>query len=105
MVLLISKELVLFPDFLSSWMKIIRQLIRKINNTGLYYFVYSCKAKVTNMSRKRKKDSSPMPAASAGLLRFFEEETEGIKIRPEFLVVLAIVVIIGSVLANMFFII
>jgi len=56
------------------------------------------------MSRKRK-DSSPMPAASAGLLRFFEEETEGIKIRPEFLVVLAIVVIIGSVLANMFFVI
>lgn len=56
------------------------------------------------MSRKRK-DSSPMPAASAGLLRFFEEETEGIKIRPEFLVILAIVVIIGSVLANMFFVV
>ena len=56
------------------------------------------------MSRKRK-DSSPMPAASAGLLRFFEEETEGIKIRPELLVVLAIVVIIGSVLANMFFLV
>ena len=56
------------------------------------------------MSRKRK-DSSPMPAASAGLLRFFEEETEGIKIRPELLVILAIVVIIGSVLANMFFIV
>ena len=56
------------------------------------------------MSRKRK-DTSPMPAASAGLLRFFEEETEGIKIRPEFLVVLAIVVIIGSVLANMFFVV
>lgn len=55
------------------------------------------------MSRKRK-DSSPMPAASAGLLRFFEEETEGIKIRPELLVVFAIIVIIGSVLANMFFI-
>lgn len=56
------------------------------------------------MSRKRK-DSSPMPAASAGLLRFFEEETEGIKIRPELLVVLAIIVIIGSVLANVFFIV
>ena len=56
------------------------------------------------MSRKRK-DSSPMPAASAGLLRFFEEETEGIKIRPELLVILAIVVIISSVLANMFFIV
>ena len=56
------------------------------------------------MSKKRK-DSSPMPAASAGLLRFFEEETEGIKIRPELLVILAIVVIIGSVLANMFVIV
>ena len=39
--------------------------------------------------RKKKKDTGPMPAASAGLLRFFEEETEGIKIRPEILVVLA----------------
>jgi preprotein translocase subunit Sec61beta len=55
------------------------------------------------MSRKRK-DSSPMPAASAGLLRFFEEETEGIKIRPELLVVLAVIVIISSVIANVFFI-
>jgi preprotein translocase subunit Sec61beta len=85
-------------------MKIIGQLIHKINNIGVSYFVCSCRARVTNMSRKRK-DSSPMPAASAGLLRFFEEETEGIKIRPELLVVFAIIVIIGSVLANMFFIV
>jgi preprotein translocase subunit Sec61beta len=42
------------------------------------------------VSRKKKKDTGPMPAASAGLLRFFEEETEGIKIRPELLVVFAV---------------
>jgi preprotein translocase subunit Sec61beta len=54
------------------------------------------------MSRK-KKESSPMPAASAGLLRFFEEETEGIKIRPELLVVLAVALVIVSVLAQVFF--
>ena len=54
------------------------------------------------MSKKRK-ESSPMPAASAGLLRFFEEETEGIKIRPELLVVFAISLIIVSVLAKVFF--
>ena len=54
------------------------------------------------MSRK-KKDSSPMPAASAGLLRFFEEETEGIKIRPELLVVFAVALIVVSVLAKAFF--
>ncbi|MBE3115753.1 preprotein translocase subunit Sec61beta [Candidatus Bathyarchaeota archaeon] len=54
------------------------------------------------MSKKRK-ESGPMPAASAGLLRFFEEETEGIKIRPELLVVFAVSLIIVSVLAKVFF--
>jgi preprotein translocase subunit Sec61beta len=56
------------------------------------------------MSKKKKKDkSSPMPAASAGLLRFFEEETEGIKVRPEILVALAIALIIICAIANVFF--
>jgi preprotein translocase subunit Sec61beta len=53
--------------------------------------------------RKRKKETGPMPAASAGLLRFFEEETEGIKVRPELLVVLAVTLIVVSVLAKVFF--
>lgn len=52
---------------------------------------------------KKKKDKSPMPAASAGLLRFFEEETEGIKIRPELLVVVAVTLIVLSLLARVFF--
>jgi preprotein translocase subunit Sec61beta len=34
-----------------------------------------------------------MPAASAGLLRFFEEETPGIKIRPEVVLVMAVALI------------
>jgi preprotein translocase subunit Sec61beta len=55
------------------------------------------------VSKKKKKDSAPMPAASAGLLRFFEEETEGIKVRPEILVGLAIALIIVCALAKMFF--
>jgi Preprotein translocase subunit Sec61beta len=53
--------------------------------------------------RRRKKDTGPMPAASAGLLRFFEEETEGIKVRPELLVVMAVALIVVSVLAKVFF--
>lgn len=39
---------------------------------------------------KRRKREAPMPAASAGLLRFFEEETPGIKIRPEVVVMFTI---------------
>lgn len=44
-----------------------------------------------------------MPAASAGLLRFFEEETEGVKMRPELLMVLAVALVVVSVLAKVFF--
>ena len=55
------------------------------------------------MSRKKKENKSPMPAASAGLLRFFEEETEGVKMRPEVLMVLAITLVVVSVIAKIFF--
>ena len=56
-----------------------------------------------SQGRRKKKDSGPMPAASAGLLRFFEEETEGIKIRPELLVIFSVSLIVLSVLAKIFF--
>jgi len=55
------------------------------------------------VSKKKKEKASPMPAASAGLLRFFEEETEGIKVKPELLVILAVALIIISILAKIFF--
>jgi len=32
------------------------------------------------------KKSAPLPASSAGLLRFFEDETKGYKLRPEVVV-------------------
>ena len=44
-----------------------------------------------------------MPAASAGLLRFFEEETQGIKIRPEIIVMLAVSLILAAIIGRMFF--
>jgi len=50
------------------------------------------------MSReKRRSGEAPMPAASAGLLRFFEEETPGIKLRPEAVVVMVISLIAASI--------
>jgi len=44
-----------------------------------------------------------MPAASAGLLRFFEEETRGIKVKPELVVILTVVLILACVLAQLYF--
>jgi preprotein translocase subunit Sec61beta len=52
--------------------------------------------------RKKREKSSPMPAASAGLLRFFEEETQGIKIRPELVVSLAVALTLAAILARVF---
>ncbi len=40
-----------------------------------------------------------MPAASAGLLRFFEEETYGIKLRPEVVILMAVGLVAVSLLA------
>jgi preprotein translocase subunit Sec61beta len=56
------------------------------------------------MSRKKKRESgAPMPAASAGLLRFFEEETEGIQIKPELIIVLSISLIVICILAHAYY--
>jgi len=45
-----------------------------------------------------------MPAASAGLLRFYEEKTpSSLKIRPEVIVVLAVILILAVVLAGWLF--
>jgi preprotein translocase subunit Sec61beta len=52
-------------------------------------------------ARRRKKKGSPMPAQSAGLLRFFEEETEGIKMRPELLVAFAVGLIVMAIVAEL----
>ncbi|MFP3984533.1 MAG: preprotein translocase subunit Sec61beta [Candidatus Bathyarchaeia archaeon] len=54
------------------------------------------------MSRKKKREGAPMPAASAGLLRFFEEETKGIQIKPELIVILSVSLIILCILAQLY---
>ncbi|MDH5779075.1 MAG: preprotein translocase subunit Sec61beta [Candidatus Bathyarchaeota archaeon] len=52
---------------------------------------------------KRRERRSPMPAQGAGLLRFFEEETQGIKVRPELIVILAVSLIIACILLPIIF--
>jgi len=56
------------------------------------------------MSSKKKKNQpgGQMPASSAGLLRFFEDETPGIKIRPEFVMAFAISLIAASIFLIIF---
>jgi preprotein translocase subunit Sec61beta len=50
-----------------------------------------------------KKKNAPMPASSAGLLRFFEDETEGVKIRPQFVLAASMALVICSIVMNLLF--
>jgi preprotein translocase subunit Sec61beta len=54
------------------------------------------------MSRKKKDSSTAMPASSAGLIRFFQDEAYGVKIKPEFVVAGAISLILTVILARAF---
>ena len=44
-----------------------------------------------------------MPQSSAGLMRFFQDETNGVKIPPEFALGAAMVLIVTVIAARIFF--
>ena len=50
-----------------------------------------------------KKKAGQMPASSAGLLTFFNEETHGVKIRPEIVLIGSIVLIAAAIAINYIF--
>jgi preprotein translocase subunit Sec61beta len=61
----------------------------------------------TYMPKKRKKrrrsrssGDGPMPSGGAGLIRFFEDETPGIKVGPTVVVVFAAVLLIATVISH-----
>jgi preprotein translocase subunit Sec61beta len=56
-----------------------------------------------SVRKKKRKEGARMPAQGAGLLRFFEEDTRGVKVKPELAVVLAVALIVGSILVSVFF--
>jgi preprotein translocase subunit Sec61beta len=54
------------------------------------------------MSKKKNQSSTGMPQSSAGLMRFFQDETNGVKIPPEFVVGAASLLIAAVILARVF---
>jgi preprotein translocase subunit Sec61beta len=55
------------------------------------------------MSKKKKQQNTGMPQSSAGLMRFFQDETNGVKIPPEFALGAAVVLIVVVIAARIFF--
>lgn len=55
------------------------------------------------MSKKKKDQAPGMPSGSAGLMRFFQDETNGPKIRPEFVMIAAAILVTAVLAGRLFF--
>jgi len=58
---------------------------------------------VEEMSKKKRQQGLGMPQSSAGLMRFFQDETNGVKIPPEVVLGLSVLLVATVVLARMLF--
>ena len=54
----------------------------------------------TAKKKKGRRGEGPMPSGGAGLIRFFEDETPGVKIGPTIVVIFAAVLVILTVAAH-----
>jgi preprotein translocase subunit Sec61beta len=77
--------------------------MRSILKFKTAYWTILAKGWQLSRREKRRRSEAPMPAASAGLLRFFEEETPGIKLRPEVVILMAAGLIVVSLIAYLAF--
>lgn len=56
-------------------------------------------SKKKSKRQRRRGREGPMPFAGAGLIRFFEEESAGIKVGPIATVIISLILIIGVAVA------
>ncbi len=54
----------------------------------------------TAKKRKKKKGEGPMPSGGAGLIRFFEDETPGVKVGPTLVLVFSAMLLVATVMAH-----
>lgn len=58
---------------------------------------------MSDLPKKEAKERAPMPMSGAGLMRFFEDDTHGIKIKPQYIVISSIVLMSAVIMAHIFF--
>lgn len=54
----------------------------------------------TTRRRRRRSSDAPMPMGGAGLIRFFQDESTGIKVGPIVTVILSVVLILVVIMAH-----
>ncbi|MFW9920537.1 MAG: preprotein translocase subunit Sec61beta [Candidatus Thorarchaeota archaeon] len=53
--------------------------------------------------KRRKRGDGPMPSGGAGLIRFFEDETPGIKVGPTLVIIFSAILVVITVLAHILY--
>lgn len=53
--------------------------------------------------KKRKRGEGPMPSGGAGLIRFFEDETPGIKVGPTLVIIFSAMLVVITILAHVLY--
>jgi preprotein translocase subunit Sec61beta len=54
----------------------------------------------TAKKRRKKRGEGPMPSGGAGLIRFFEDETPGIKVGPTMVVIFAALLLVATIISH-----
>lgn len=54
-------------------------------------------------SQKKKRDTSPMPATGAGLMRYYDEDLPGVKIGPWYVIAFSLILIVVVIVGNFFY--
>ena len=54
----------------------------------------------TQKKRRKKRGEGPMPSGGAGLIRFFEDETPGIKVGPTMVVIFTALLIVATIMSH-----
>ena len=52
-------------------------------------------------SKRKRQSEGPMPAAGAGLIRFFADSSEGVKLGPITVLLISVAIVVMVFMANM----
>jgi len=53
-------------------------------------------------SKRKSRDTSPMPATGAGLMRYYDEDLPGVKVGPWYVIAFALILIVAVFIGNIF---
>ncbi|UJG42738.1 MAG: preprotein translocase subunit Sec61beta [Candidatus Heimdallarchaeum endolithica] len=53
-------------------------------------------------TKRKSRDTSPMPATGAGLMRYYDEDLPGVKVGPWYVIAFALILIVAVFMGNIF---